>query len=104
MRSGSAGGCPAPLPEPRRHRIGEPDPVLTEIATQQLGRRGAGVCDAEVGLEQHDGCPGRLVQRERLAEAPSGLTGAVELYEVRVQSVEDGTVARAEVASAAVQD
>jgi hypothetical protein len=56
------------------------------------------------GLEQHYGCSGRLVQRERLAEAPSALTSAVKLHEVGVQEVEDSTVARAEIAATALED
>lgn len=46
---------------------------------------------------------GRLVQRERRAEALSSLTGAEKANEVGVQGVEDGTVACAEVAAAAVE-
>jgi len=55
-----------------------------------------------VGLEKHDGCPSRLVERERLTKASSALPGAVKLHEVGVQEVEDGTVARAEIAAAAL--
>jgi hypothetical protein len=43
------------------------------------------------------------VERERLAEIPSVLAGAVEPNEVGVEEVEHGTVARAEVAAAAVE-
>jgi hypothetical protein len=46
---------------------------------------------------------GRLVQRERSAEALSSLTGAEKANEVGVQGVEDCTVACAEVAAAAVE-
>ena len=70
MRSGSSSRCPASLPEPRRHRIGEPDPVLTEIATQQLDRRGTGVCDPEVARSAR-----RLPGSTRAKRSPRG--GAV---------------------------
>ena len=43
------------------------------------------------------------MERERLTEAPSALTGAVKLHEVGVQEVEDGTVTRAETAAAALE-
>jgi hypothetical protein len=55
-----------------------------EVAVEQLARRGAGKGDAVVGLEKHDGCPSRLVEGERLTEAPSSLTSAVKLHEVGV--------------------
>ena len=59
--------------------------------------------DAVVRFEKDDGCLGRLVQRERLAEVPSSLTGAEKLHEVRIQGVEDSITARAEIASDTVE-
>ena len=77
--------------------------LRAEVAVEQLARGGAGECDAVVHFEKDDGCLGRLVQRERLAEVPSSLTGAEKLHEVRIRGVEDSTVARAEIASDTVE-
>jgi hypothetical protein len=56
-----------------------------------------------VDLKKNDGCLGRLMQGEGRAETPSALTRAVKSHQVGSQSLDDGAVACAEIAAAAVE-
>ena len=83
---------------------GSAAPFATEVAIQQVARHCAGKGHATAGLEQDDTRVHRLVERKRCTQAATVRGGPVQPHEVRIQNVEDCSVARAEITAAAIEE